>query len=386
MFNVEDLRALAAMQTAPAVSIYLPTHMAGRETRQDPIRLRNLLHRAIEELQAMGLRRPDADTLLAPATSLLDTERFWRHQQQGLALLAARGFFRCERLPIEVDEAVVVGRRLHLKPLLPLAASGQRFAVLALSVRRARLFMAARFGCAELDVDFPFGVGQITAETEYDNERDAAPQARPRSAGNVGMPASHNAGESPEEQRKAQLIQYLRRVLDVLDKKLRDDPAPVVLVAQPEIQGHARALAKHRDFLEGGVEADPEALDPDELHRRAWELARPVLGAHRRHERERFAALLGAGDAKALTAPRDVVIAARDGRIDTLLLAEGEALWGRVADDDEVIEAHGRQGVADEDLLDLAAVRTLEHGGRIEILPKEDMPPTAELMAAILRF
>jgi hypothetical protein len=37
-----DLDELLAFDQYPAVSVYLATHPAGREARQDPIRLRNL--------------------------------------------------------------------------------------------------------------------------------------------------------------------------------------------------------------------------------------------------------------------------------------------------------------------------------------------------------
>ncbi|HET6467660.1 MAG TPA: hypothetical protein VFG43_04705 [Geminicoccaceae bacterium] len=386
MLHVEDLRALAEIEAAHAVSAYLPTHTAGRETRQDPIRLKNLLDRAARELQEAGYRRPDVEELLAPGRALLDEEEFWRHQQQGLAVFAAPGFFRHERLPIEVAEEVVVGRRLHLKPLLPLLADGKRFTVLALTAGGARLLQGSRFACSEIEADLPHGVGEITAETEYDNERHAAPPARPRSAGAVGMPASHNFGEDPEEQRKTQLLQYLRRVVSIVEEHNKADRAPLVLVAQPEIQGHVRALAKSLSFVEGGVDLNPDALDEEELHRHAWETVQPMLSGHREREKERFMSLFGAGDPKALTVPEEIVRAAREGRVETLFLAEGEQLWGRFDEEQGRVEAHGSRGRDDEDLLDRAAIQTLLQGGRVEILPKDELPRSGLLMAAILRY
>jgi hypothetical protein len=47
MFSRGDLDELVATDAQPAVSLYLPTHMAGPETRQDPIRLKNLLSVAV---------------------------------------------------------------------------------------------------------------------------------------------------------------------------------------------------------------------------------------------------------------------------------------------------------------------------------------------------
>ena len=46
MFVRNDLDELVGCDKRPAVSIYMPTHSAGREVRQDAIRLRNLLSTA----------------------------------------------------------------------------------------------------------------------------------------------------------------------------------------------------------------------------------------------------------------------------------------------------------------------------------------------------
>jgi hypothetical protein len=44
----EDLMELISEQKGICVSIYMPTHRAGSETQQDPIRLKNLLKEAEE--------------------------------------------------------------------------------------------------------------------------------------------------------------------------------------------------------------------------------------------------------------------------------------------------------------------------------------------------
>ena len=70
-----DLDELLAFDQSPAVSVYLPTHSAGREVRQDAIRLRNLLSDAAKRLAA-GRRAPEIDALLKPARRLVDDEEF----------------------------------------------------------------------------------------------------------------------------------------------------------------------------------------------------------------------------------------------------------------------------------------------------------------------
>jgi hypothetical protein len=52
MFVRNDLDELVGCDKRPTVSIHLPRHSAGREVRQDPIRLRNLLSMAGKRLSA----------------------------------------------------------------------------------------------------------------------------------------------------------------------------------------------------------------------------------------------------------------------------------------------------------------------------------------------
>lgn len=65
------LKTLIAVQAEVCVSIYLPTHRAGPDTQQDPIRFKNLLREAEERLSTFGLRSPEARGLLEPAQRLL---------------------------------------------------------------------------------------------------------------------------------------------------------------------------------------------------------------------------------------------------------------------------------------------------------------------------
>jgi len=83
MFSRGDLDELVAIETNPAVSIYLPTHTAGREIRQDHIRLKNLLSSAAERLTAQR-RKPEIEALLAPVEALVGDDDFWRHQERSL--------------------------------------------------------------------------------------------------------------------------------------------------------------------------------------------------------------------------------------------------------------------------------------------------------------
>jgi len=382
MITKEELAALAGVEVGPVVSIYIPTHEKGREVRQDPIRMRNAIGAATEQLIAAGRRQADVDEILAPAHALVADELFWRHQERGLAVFAAPGgFFQAHKLPVEVTEAQHVGPRAHVKPLLPLLADDGRFYVLTAQTADARLYLGTRHGLSEMDADIPRTVAEVTAETDYENTRHAAPAARPRSAGPVGMPGTHNFGEDPEEQRKAQLVEHLRRLHNALERELAGDRTPIVVVAQPEMQGHLRALAKNIKFLEERVRKDPSAMKEQEIHEAAYEIVRPLFARDREHALDNFRALAGSNDARASSDLREVVGGARFQRVDTLFLAEGVEVWGR--HDPEADQIHVEPGATaeNEDLLDYAAVHALANGAPVWVLPREQMPADAPACA-----
>lgn len=106
----EILVELAAFRSSACLSMFLPTHSAGRETQQDPIRFMNLV-RAGEAslLDEHRHNRRDVEALLTPVRALADDVDFWRHQSDGLAVFVAHDVLRTFRVPLPLAEALWVG-------------------------------------------------------------------------------------------------------------------------------------------------------------------------------------------------------------------------------------------------------------------------------------
>src|SRR3954447_8873783 len=143
----DELRSLRDNATPPCVTLYMPTHRGGYDSQQDPIRYKNLLRHAEEQLMATGASRGDCDQILASARRLVDDATFWQsptERGEAMVLFAARGTVRHLRLPETVRELVIVNDRFHFGPLLASVESEQRFHVLALSKKSVRLVEADR--------------------------------------------------------------------------------------------------------------------------------------------------------------------------------------------------------------------------------------------------
>ncbi|HEX3413164.1 MAG TPA: hypothetical protein VHT00_15700 [Stellaceae bacterium] len=378
MFSRTDLDELVAMDARPAVSIYLPTHVAGREIRQDPIRLKNLLSSTAEQFAATW-RRPEIEDFLRPAESLVGDEEFWGHQQQGLAVFLAPGFNRVHKLPIPVPEETLLGDHFHIKPLLSLLEDAGSFWLLTISAKHTRLCHGSRWEFSEnKEIDLPQGVGTIRGMTDYEETHYGSPVGR-----RGGLAKAQSFGDDPDQIRKEELLEFLHRIVPPVEPLIKRSPAPVIVAADPEIGGHFREIAGWKEIQPDGISENPDALSADELHRRAYAIVEPKLADARAAAVDRLNALLTAG--KATTKPEEILKAARYARVDTLFLAGDDHLWGWFDEAEDRVVAHGSAADGDIDLLDFAVLMTLRQGGSVTLVAREALPPPG-LSAAILRY
>ncbi|MBE9009351.1 hypothetical protein IQ250_03945, partial [Pseudanabaenaceae cyanobacterium LEGE 13415] len=61
ILTVEAVKALIEQPKSWSISIYMPTVVAGAETRQNEIRFKNLIREAIQKLQETGLSEDEAN-------------------------------------------------------------------------------------------------------------------------------------------------------------------------------------------------------------------------------------------------------------------------------------------------------------------------------------
>jgi hypothetical protein len=379
-----DIEGLLAERPGPHVSIYLPTHRASLEFRQDPIRLENLLREAEAQLGSHGSKGTEVDELLEPARELLANDLFWEHQGEGLAVLLAGNQAHFYRLPVSVDEIAVVDDRFHIKPLLPLLGKSRRFWVLALSQKSVRLFNATPYAMRELDeLDVPQGLREVVG---YDFEERSL-QFR-TGAGPSGMTRRramfHGHGEGVDDI-KAEVTEFLRAVDAGVAGLLRNNGngAPLVLAAVDYEIAIYQSISSYPHIVAGGIVGNPEHVDPADLHAAAWQLVQPLFAEDCRAAGDRYRALAGTGTASADV--REIVPAAFDGRVGVLFVATDEYRWGHYDPEARKVETHDERVDGDRDLLEVAAARSLTSGAEIHAVPAAELPADSPI-AAIYRY
>jgi hypothetical protein len=376
----EELQSIIQISQAPAVSIFVPTHRAGPEIQQDPIRLKNLLRTAEDQLVQEGVRPADARELLAPITDLLGDAHFWRHQGDGLAIFRSHDVFRLYRLPLHLQEFVTVSDRFYVKPLLPLLVNDARFYLLALSQNEVRLLECSRDRVHEIELpDAPEDMADTMKE---EPERQLQFHSQPLD-GRSWQARFHGHGVGADDVDVVNLTRYFHRLEDSLSNVLKETRAPLILSCVEYLAPIFREVSAYRPILEPIVAGNPDGLTNEELHRKGWLIAEPYF----RQAQEQAAAEFHEGLAKgrAGNTLNEVLTAAFQGRIATLFVPVGLHRWGHFRFDELALEEHDQEQPGDDELLDLAAMQTILHGGTVYSVSPDTMPGQ-QLLAAVYRF
>ncbi len=383
VLTLDEIRKLTRDRGGPRVSLYMPTHRVGTETQQDPTRCRNLLREARRSLSDREVSSRQADELLQAADDLAGDRMFWQHQSDGLALFAAPGTFNHYRLPIRFNSLVTVADRFHIKPLLPLLTGDGRFFVLALSQNRVRFFQGSRFNLNPVE-DMGNIPGSLKEALGPDDLGSSVQYRTGMSDGRGGHTAIYHGQGYGSEDAKKDLGRYFSQIDRAVRELLRDDTAPLVLAGVDYLLPIYRESSTHPNLAEGGITGSPDRLSTEELHKAAWELVR----GHFRREEETAAARYRAMAGTGLTSDdiRTALVAAFNGRVDSLFVAIGVHQWGVYCEDTATVQLTERDHADSEDLLDLAAVYTLNNGGTVYAVPKTRIPAEGRAVAALFRY
>lgn len=377
----DELKALMTPSTGMCVSLYMPTHRTWEDTRQDPIRFKNLLRSAEERLIEHGMRSVDVRTQLQPAQQLFDSQPFWQHLSDGLAMFIAPQMFRHYRLPFPFQEFVVVTERFHVKPLLPLLSGDGQFYILALSQNGVRLLQGTRYSVSDIELE---DIPSDLAETLRHDDRGQPLQFHTRVSAATSGPApiffGHGIGGAED---KRNIVRYFRAVDRGLRDLLRDEPAPLVLAGVEYLFPLYREANSYRHLFEEGIAGNPELMTAEDLHTRAWAMVQPHFLKAQHEAAAAYERLLGLGRASGDV--EAVVPAAYSGQVDRLFVAVGVQCWGTFDPTTHAVHWHGEAQTGDEDLLDLAAIHTLLNSGTVYAVAPEYVPDIRPL-AAIFRY
>ncbi|NJN08246.1 MAG: hypothetical protein HC815_09705 [Richelia sp. RM1_1_1] len=384
LLSIDELKSLVTIPEDICVSIYLPTVKLGVETQQNPIRFKNLLRTAEEQLINRGIRPQDAKDLLKPAQRI-DEYEFWQHQSDGLAIFISKNLFSYYCLPVDFPELVIVSDRFHLKPLLPLLTGDGQFYILALSQNQVKLFQGTRYSVSEIELEnVPQGIAEALKYDDAEQQLQFHTGTSPGSGNSGGERAAifHGQGGGNDEQ-KDDILRYFRQVDKGLQELLKNQQLPLILAGVEYLFPIYQEANNYINLIDEGITGNSEHLTAEELHSSAWKIIQPYFEQSQQTAANRYQELVGTGQTS--NNIEEIVAAAYYQRIDTLFVGTSVQQWGSFNPESNQVELHSQQEIGDEDLMDFAAIHTLFNSGTVYAVSPEFVPGNTPL-AAVFRY
>jgi hypothetical protein len=350
--TADQITALLDHRHAASVSIYLPTGRSTLDAKSARTSLSNIRREVAAQLEAAGAdaedrsasrsRYGDGSWVLEELDSIVDDDDFWTRQRDTLAIFLSPGHEVTFRLPNLLDEAVHVGERFFVKPLLRATTFPHAAFVLALSKGEARLL-------------------------EIFNDGPPVEVAVPDMPKDAWVPSANHVHMARDRA-------YVRLVGSDL---------PVIVAATEGIDALFRTVNSSPRLVERRVPGNPEELTDLGLA----DAARTVLDEVYAAELAELAVLVDQRNSQGRAAfdLADIARFATIGAVDTVLLDVDAHVPGTLDEATGAVD-YAHDGSADTyGIIDEIARRVLRAGGRVYAVRASDVP-MGGTAAAILRY
>lgn len=366
-------------QAEPCISIYQPTHRYRPENQQDPIRFKNLLQKVQQEL-SKEYPANEIKSLLAPLEKIQGERPFWAHAGDGLALFATKDRCIAYRLQRPVPELAIVSNSFHIKPLIRVFQSADRYHLLGVNRQEFKLFEGNRYGIEEVEI--PEELAKTKAEAIGDQVTESY-LGSGDSGGATGTAMMHGHG-SKKDEIEIDIERYFRYVDRTVSEHFsKPSGLPLYLVTLTEYHTPFKELSHNPHLQDQGIKSDFEALNLEQLREMAWQVIEPNYLDKTKKLVESFenSKANGLGSQKI----EEVVQAVSEDRISRLMLEDGRLYPGKIDLKTGEIQTENLQQTAVDDVMDDLAELVFKSGGEVVVLPEERMPVDTGV-AAIYRW
>jgi hypothetical protein len=352
------LNEILFFKKSPCLSLYQPTKRSHPDNEQDQIIFKKL----VEELESTLLQQyeeSEVRSFLEPFHSIYSDTEFWKHTLDGLAILSGPDFFKIFKLPQSFLEFTLVAENFHSAPLRHYLQSIDRYQILSVGYNKMRFFEGNSHFVEEIELshDMPQTIVQAL-------------------------------GPEEEESNKDDTINDLKRFFRIVDKAVFDkfskvSKLPLILVALPEHHHFFHLVSNNQFLIKDGVSVNSESKTNEEIHALTWKVIEPLYQNKLDKVTENYKYLksknLGSEDLV------DIVKAATDGRVETLIVGGELELYGHINEEDGAIDFDDLPDLHGEDLLNELEEIVVSKGGHLQVIRSGNMQIDIGL-AAIYRY
>ncbi|WP_031526492.1 baeRF7 domain-containing protein [Dyadobacter crusticola] len=369
---------LANYTSSCCATVYIPTHKAGVAVneKKDAIVFKNTLQDLAKRFAEKEIPVAAIEQMLSPGYELLKDDAFWASMDNGLAVFISEGYFKYIKMPVAPESEVMCEKTFYVSPLIPIMASKAYFYLLVISKAKCKLFKADAFGMQYVPVeDLPEDMMDVKRLSEKD-----ASTVRVANSSGGGANFHGMGGGNPDE--KANIATYFEYVDDILYKQILNTENVPLLLAGVEYEIPIyRSVCDYHNVCSEALTGSHEHDEKQALYEKAREIMTPYF----RQPLEKALTIYANQSATELTSSsaNDIIPGAHYGRVSHIFVQKAEHIWGTFDEANNVLKL--QEGEDSEDLLDLALIKTIQTGGEVYVLDKEEMPVEG-VIAAVFRY
>ncbi|MBY5952769.1 MAG: hypothetical protein NXH89_14785 [Cyclobacteriaceae bacterium] len=385
IFDKHDFLRITKIQSNPVVSIFIPTKRKSTNAyKEDILELKNQIKDIKTKLEdSWELDRREIERLMKPAAELLDDFEFWQNNSDLLALFLHDEQLDIVKLPLFIEKSShFIGNRPFTLPLIPAINHNGHFYILLLNLEKILLYEATRDVIQEIILDpEEVALSFTTEESLVENKSQLHGQG---GVGNAGA-MFHGHDEGSDEAKKTKILNYFHRMSSMLEPKLNKNPLPLFLAGVDYLIPLYRKASKYNFLQNGHVSGAFSAKDERTLHQKAWELAEPYFSEAQKKLEAEYS------DKKAANQtidndPVSLIKKAMTGGVETLFIDFNHThLWGKYNADDHKVELFDEPEKGSHCLIDLAATKVIQSGGKAFLVTSENLPKNQSIKG-ILRY
>ncbi|HZY90260.1 MAG TPA: hypothetical protein VFE78_35890 [Gemmataceae bacterium] len=359
MLSRSELKSLQAHRDYPSVSVLAPTHRTAPSNKQDPIKVKNLVRKAIDRLHGEFPKREVAAVVKNLQQLVRDVD--WEHTLDGLALFASKEKSAAVSLPFRVKPWAMVDETFATRDLVYAFNRAAPYRVLVLS-HTPRLY---------------------DAWTDVLDEHTARPfpmihRGRGGAAKLPGGPGVNRSAVRDDAMRA-----FFRSVDDAVAALQKADPLPLVVVGVERNLAFFREVTRQSGSVVGMLAGNHDRTSPSALGK----LVRPVFesGATVRRTEALVQLDSAVGVNRHASGIAQVWRAAAGAKCKTLLVEKDFKYPADLSPEgDRLLPYTGRGAGSLDDAVDEAIERVLGAGGEVFFYPAGDLD-VHQRVAAVLR-
>jgi hypothetical protein len=361
----------------PCVTLLLPPYRPGEPAEPAAVLLKKDLQEAAKQLVARGVAEPVIADLLEPLRQLSHEDESMAGSRFARVIFRSQGVFREFELavPPASVRACTVGECFSIRPALASLEVPSHVYVLEVTKIGVELLVCG-FNEAtpvQLPAGTPKNLHEALAFKAPDHDLTNRSSAGPSAGAMRGVQFGTGSGRETQQTYRHDFYKAVDRGVREL---LRLNEAPLILAGVDEEVALYSAVTTYPNLLRRTISGSPGvAFTRADMVRRAHDIVR--FDYERRAAIAMTDAMERLAPARFSTNLEAILRAAAEGRVSDLYLDENASREG-----DFDGKPFGGAYWHGEDLLNVAAVETLQHGGAVHSLPSHSMPGGAAIAAA----